>query len=149
APYPVNTPGWSETTSDGSGYPSVLVNMRGTSFVGTYGHGFLYTQVYLGPGLEEPIPPSITETTGFGRFIAPYPRPMDGSSLTVTDGEGRITEAKFVAGKSTTQSDGTGEVSILRPLMGMSVTLTDGEGRITEAKIVAGTSTTESSSMGE
>jgi len=126
APHPVDLPGQSETTSGGDGHLSVLVIMRGASFAWTYGYGFLHTWVYLGPGLEEPIPPSVTETVGFGRFIAPYPRPMDSSSLTVTDGEGRITEAKFLAGTSATETDGTGELSILRALMGASVTLTDG-----------------------
>src|SRR5690606_20436179 len=98
APYPVNVAGWLETTSGGDVHLSVLVIMRSASFAWTRGYGFLHTWVYLGPGLEEPIWPSVTETVGFGRFIAPYPRPMDGSSLTVTDGEGRITEAKFLAG---------------------------------------------------
>lgn len=126
APYPVNVTGWSETTSGGDGHLSVLVIMRGDSFAWTYGYSFLHTWVYLGPGPEELIPPSVTETVGFGRFIAPYPRPMDGSSLTVTHGEGRITEAKFLAGTSATETDGTGELSILRALMGASVTLTDG-----------------------
>src|SRR5690606_21596454 len=126
APYPVNVTGWLETTSDGNGHLSVLVIMRGASSTWAYGYGFLHTAVYLGPGLDEPIPLSITETTGFGRFIAPYPRPMDGSSLTVTDGKGRITEVKFLSGRSVTESDGTGELSILRALMGASVTLTDG-----------------------
>src|SRR5690606_16393543 len=126
APYPVNVTGWLETTSGGDGHLSVLVIMRGDMFTLTYGYGFLHTWVYLGPGPEEPIPPSVTETAGFGRFIAPYPRPRDGSSLTVTDGEGRITEAKFLSGTSATESEGTGELSILRALMGASVTLTDG-----------------------
>src|SRR5690606_5969118 len=126
APYPVNVTGWLETTSDGNGHLSVLVIMRGASSTWAYGYGFLHTAVYLGPGLEEPIPPSVTETVGFGRFIAPYPRPMDGSSLTVTDGEGHITKAKFLAGTSATETAGTGELSILRALTGASVTLTDG-----------------------
>lgn len=126
APHPVDLPGQSETTSGGDGHLSVLVIMRGASFTWTYGYGFLHTWVYLGPGPEEPIPPSVTETVGFGRFIAPYPRPMDGSSLTATDGEGRITEAKFLAGTSIAETDGAGEVSILRVLIGMSTTLTDG-----------------------
>src|SRR5690606_109801 len=121
APYLVNVLGRSETASGGDGHLSVLVIMRGASFAWTYGYSFLHTWVYLGPGPGEPIPPSVTETVGFGRFIAPYPRPMDGSSLTVTDGEGRITEAKFLAGTSATETDGTGELSILRALMGASV----------------------------
>lgn len=125
-PRPVDLPGQSETTSDSDGHLSVLVIMRGALSTWAYGYGFLHTRVYLGPGPEEPIPPSVTETVGFGRFIAPYPRPMDGSSLTVTDGEGRITEVKFLAGTSATETDGTGELSILRALMGASVTLTDG-----------------------
>src|SRR5690606_11049961 len=120
APYPVNVTGWLETTSDGEGHLSILIPLVGTSPTWDYGYGFLHTWVYLGPGPQEPIPPSVTETAGFGRFIAPYPRPMDGSSLTVTDGEGRITEAKFFAGTSATETDGTGEVSILRALTGMS-----------------------------
>src|SRR5690606_25103615 len=126
APRPVDLPGRSETTSGGDGHLSVLVIMRGASLTWTYGYGFLRTWVYLGPGPEEPFPPSVTVTTGDGVFGAPYPCPMDGSSLTVTDGEGRITEAKFLAGTSATETDGTGELSILRALMGASVTLTDG-----------------------
>ena len=126
APRPIPMGGVSRTSTDGDGRFYIIVSLVGASSTWTYGYGFLHTWVYLGPGPEEPIPPSITETTGFGRFLAPFPCPMDGGSLTVTDSEGRITEAKFFAGTSATESDGTGEVSILRALMGMSVTLTDG-----------------------
>src|SRR5690606_6031019 len=126
APYPVNVTGRSETTSGGEGHLSILVPLVGASPTWVYGYGFLHTWVYLGPGPEGPIPPSVTETAGFGRFISPYPRPMDGSSLTVTDGEGRRTEAKFLASTPATEPAGTGDLSILRALMGASVTLTDG-----------------------
>src|SRR5690606_2952858 len=90
------------------------------------GFGFLQTWVHPGPGLAERTPPPVTATLGVAWFIAPYPRPLDGSSLTVTDGAGRISEAKFIAGTSATETAGTGELSILRALMGASVTLTDG-----------------------
>src|SRR5690606_12353249 len=126
APYPVNVTGGLETTSDGAGHLSILIPLDGASPTWDYGFGFLHTWVYLSPGPGEPIPPSVTETLGFGRFIAPYPRPANGSSLTVTDSEGRISEAKFIAGTSATETAGTGEMAILRALMGASVTLTDG-----------------------
>lgn len=127
APRPILMDGVSRTSADGDGRLYIIVSLVGTSSTWDYGYGFLRTAVYLGPGRPVvPIPPSVTETVGFGRFIAPYPRPMNGSSLTVTDGEGRFTEAKFFAGTSATETDGMGELSILRALMGASVTLTDG-----------------------
>ena len=126
APRPIPMGGVSRTSTDGDGRLYIIVSLVGASSTWAYGYGFLHTWVYLGPGPEEPIPPSVTETVGFGRFLAPFPCPMDGSSLTVTDGKGRITEAKFLTGASVTETDGTGEVSILRALIGMSTTLTDG-----------------------
>src|SRR5690606_38065480 len=71
APLPIPMGGVSRTSTDGDGRLYIIVSLVGTSSTWDYGYGFLHTWVYLGPGPEVPIPPSIAETTGFGRFTAP------------------------------------------------------------------------------